>query len=389
MGFSVSVPTYMYQSPSGYIFRLRVPNDLRPLVGKSEFRYSLRSGLLHVAKHRARCIASYIHQLYVRIRNSMTEFSPEKIQQLIRDYIRETLKNDEICRSMARQVDGSTKTLEGKTLLEASDMQAPEAKSILTSVKRWLQSQDHSLVEPLVNRVLKDEGSSIKPDTQQYKNLSREFLKGFKCVLEVRIRRSEGDYTQVDEELVPLLAQKGSGDAVMVDNSPRQCESTRHKFSEVQKAYLAEATTAGNWTEKTKAENLAIFSFFIWVMGDKHISEIDKRSFAAFKSLIQRLPPNINKSKKYKGKSVKEILDMEPSKTMSVNSINKYIRRLSALFNFAVAHGYMASNPAESMQMKVKKRMDEEREAYTKEDLEKLFGSEEYRKGGHKHSYAF
>ncbi len=30
MGFIVSTPTYFYQSPSGYIFRIRVPNDTLP-----------------------------------------------------------------------------------------------------------------------------------------------------------------------------------------------------------------------------------------------------------------------------------------------------------------------------------------------------------------------
>jgi hypothetical protein len=51
MGFSVSAslarstqPSYMYQSPSGYIFRIKIPADLRHLVGKCEFRYSLRTG---------------------------------------------------------------------------------------------------------------------------------------------------------------------------------------------------------------------------------------------------------------------------------------------------------------------------------------------------------
>ncbi len=40
MGFIVSVPTYMYQSSSGYIFRIRVPADIRGVVGKCELRYS-------------------------------------------------------------------------------------------------------------------------------------------------------------------------------------------------------------------------------------------------------------------------------------------------------------------------------------------------------------
>jgi hypothetical protein len=64
MGFTVSRhPTYIYQTPSGYIFRLRIPCDLKRLIGKSEFRYSLHTGALRMARHRARYIASYIHQL--------------------------------------------------------------------------------------------------------------------------------------------------------------------------------------------------------------------------------------------------------------------------------------------------------------------------------------
>lgn len=52
MALSVFQPTYMYQCPSGYIFRLRVPDDLRTVVGKVEFRYSLRSGVLHANDNR-------------------------------------------------------------------------------------------------------------------------------------------------------------------------------------------------------------------------------------------------------------------------------------------------------------------------------------------------
>ncbi len=40
MGFSVSTatnPSYMYQTPSGYIFRLRIPKDLRALMATSKY----------------------------------------------------------------------------------------------------------------------------------------------------------------------------------------------------------------------------------------------------------------------------------------------------------------------------------------------------------------
>jgi len=93
MGFSVSTrqPSHVYQSPSGYIFRLRIPEDLKELVGKCEFRYSLRAGALRVAKQRARAIASYIQQLFVKVRNSMSEFTPEHIARLVKEHVREVL----------------------------------------------------------------------------------------------------------------------------------------------------------------------------------------------------------------------------------------------------------------------------------------------------------
>ena len=95
MGFSVSTkqPSSVYQCPSGYIFRLRIPKDLRELVGKCEFRYSLRAGALRVVKLRARAIASYIQQLFEKVRNSMSEYTPEHIAKLVKEHVHEVLGN--------------------------------------------------------------------------------------------------------------------------------------------------------------------------------------------------------------------------------------------------------------------------------------------------------
>ncbi len=62
----------------------------------------------------------------------MSEWTQELINEVVRDYIKETLANDEKCRAMPRHPAGQTSSLEGKTLLEASDMQADEARSMLT-----------------------------------------------------------------------------------------------------------------------------------------------------------------------------------------------------------------------------------------------------------------
>ena len=176
MGFFVSAPTYLYQSASGYIFRLRIPNDLRNIVGRVEFRYSLRTGALRIAKHRARSIASYIHLLFTRVRSSMSEFIQEKIQDLVKNYIKNTLANDEKCRAMSGPTATGSTTLEGMTLLESSDMKADEARSLLTSVNRWLQYQDHSLMKPVADKLIKAQGDAVDSESETYKSLSRELM---------------------------------------------------------------------------------------------------------------------------------------------------------------------------------------------------------------------
>ncbi len=381
MGFSVSNPTYMYQSPSGYIFRLCIPCDLRSLVGKTEFRYSLRSGVLRVAKHRARSIASYIQQLFMKVRSNMTEFTKEQINQMVLDYIEQTLADDEICRAQSLHTIGDLYTSGG------SGMGQKEAESLDAVVKMWLKNQDHEFLHPVANQLLKKYGQDIEPESASYKALSRELMVAFQSILNVRIRRSQGDYTQSDEELIPRLKQELKP---VADTPVLSKKFNGLTFTEVQEKYIAEVKIAEGWTQKTEDENRSIYALFVQAMGDLPVEQIDRTLMADYKSsVLMCIPPNMNKKKEYKGLTLKEIIATKPELNISVNTINKYIRRMSSMFNYAVSNGHMASNPAADMQIKNKKRADQEREAYAKEDLVKLFKSKEYTERTHSQPYGF
>lgn len=146
MGFSVSQASYLYQTPSGYIFRLRVPGDLRELVGRCEFRYSLRAGALRVARYRARLLASYVHQLFSRIRNSMTEFTPERITAMVKGYIQDTLGDDKACAGQTTMSTPGSIIVNGKSVLEASSMRGSNGVMILSPER----------VGPLVNVFIRE-----------------------------------------------------------------------------------------------------------------------------------------------------------------------------------------------------------------------------------------
>jgi len=121
MGFPVSASrSYLYQTPSGYIFRLTVPRDLRPLVGQGEFRYSLRAGALRLAKHWARCIASFIQEQFYKARAGMTEITPKKMTQMVKEHVQEVVGSEMESIGVAAEVAPGSIVIDGKTVLQPS-----------------------------------------------------------------------------------------------------------------------------------------------------------------------------------------------------------------------------------------------------------------------------
>jgi hypothetical protein len=112
----------------------------------------------------------------------MAEFTQEQITKLVQRYVLETLQNDEKCRAISGPTADGTMTLPGMTILESSDMKADEAESMLKSVNRWLKNQDHSLMKPVTEKLIKAEGAEVIPEGENYKTLVRELLKAFQGI---------------------------------------------------------------------------------------------------------------------------------------------------------------------------------------------------------------
>lgn len=391
MGFSVSAPTYLFHTPSGYIFRLRIPKDLKTIVGKTEFRYSLRSGFLREAKLKAQAIAYYINELFGKVRNNMTVFSKDMINGLVKSYIQQTLKKDEECK-----VKGKTYLEDNCWVVGGADMGVDEAKCALGITRTWLANNDHSYMECSAKKLLGDIEFDV--DSEEYMELLRELLKSYADVLKVRLKRAVGDYSETDSDMIPMLKDVSSDLNPSVDEligkmsdlmEAKKEESVKVEevrsvlFSEVCDRYVAEIMRADGWTEKTKSENEAIYALFVRLYGDMPVSQIDRKFISSFKDMLCLLPPNMNKSNLFKDMPIHDIIESEPEKTLSINTVNKYIRRFSSLFNYAVRNGEMVVNPASNMQIKTKKRPDEERPIYKTEDLVKVFGTPEYQQGKH------
>lgn len=163
----------------------------------------------------------------------------------------------------------------------------------------------------------------------------------------------------------------------------------------VSKPLEAGATTAGQaraewiseksrsaWVEKTRREHEVWSQHFLNLVGDRPIGSYAKADGRAFKQALQKLPANWNKHKGLVGLSFAEAakksgeLALPP---MSDRNLNKIIGFVGAFWNWA-AENYdeVSGNPFDSLKLKIKKSVRDERDPFSLDQLQAIFNSPIY-----------
>jgi hypothetical protein len=117
-------------------------------------------------------------------------------------------------------------------------------------------------------------------------------------------------------------------------------------------AYCEEKVREGSWTKKSEHENRAIFDLFIRIVGDGPIRAIDHQKARDYKSVLQKLPPNLNKRPLFKSKNIQEIIVYDPPKKMAVATINKNLSQVSALYEWGTRNGFCKENYFSRMRLR-------------------------------------
>jgi len=97
-------PTYLYFHPSSYIFRIRVPCDIIPFLGKMEIRRSVKTHTRIIAIQRGIRMFALIQSFFKELRRGsyMTELSKAEINLLLDEWFKQALEDDETERIVRR-----------------------------------------------------------------------------------------------------------------------------------------------------------------------------------------------------------------------------------------------------------------------------------------------
>jgi len=174
---------------------------------------------------------------------------------------------------------------------------------------------------------------------------------------------------------LPDLSGVGGEDGMeCVSGGVQDGKGPKVLLSEVVEAYIAEYQTTGKVGGPSQYELETKCRQFVKVVGDMDISSVTRTTVLDYLKVLKQLPKNMNKIRAYDGKTIEEVLEMQPQDVMGDTTLNNYLVRINSFFTWAVRVGYMTRNPADGVKHGKASliRADELRKAYTIEDLKRL-----------------
>jgi integrase len=227
----------------------------------------------------------------------------------------------------------------------------------------------HRSDEPYDNlkEVAGDAGFEVPaPDSAMAKELARGILRTDARLIEIEMRRTRGDYTDDMSFMQPLAAPPAFSGA-----GARRLSEVINLFSEENK---------GEWNHRTGIDNKAIFRDLIEILGDPPIGFLTKDALIEYSEKTKRLPPNRNKTPRFKDLSIAELLKLPDLPVSAPHTMNKRFVRVQQLFAWASMKGYIADGVCPKLTIrethKTKRKLL--RDIFDADDLKAIFLCDEF-----------
>ncbi|WP_321403844.1 site-specific integrase [Maridesulfovibrio sp.] len=365
-----------------YHYRKVIPAPLRPYLGKREIKKSLQTGNKLEARRKSLVLGEKVEKIiqYTRAIMAKSTLSDETKKKIITQYFQYLIEmNDKILDDDFNNYPLITETCE-------------------------IFSADPT---PLIN-LFRNHGEEMDLETAIESHNKRDFDR---LITDVKMSAEYNGHRLNDKDfngsfLNNLSVARIDAARFICDQREGKCPITPKKYlpkqqpqinepdspllQEVVDAYVEDRTKTGRWNEKSKQENIACYKTFIEFAGqDIRCADINYKLMTRYRDALLMLPPNINKSRKYRDKSIHEILSMQIDVTMSPSTVNKKLNRMSSLFKFAVKIQSMQINPAEKLELKIETKDSDLREVYTNQELQQLFDSPQYVNDNFTYPYMF
>jgi integrase len=362
--------SHVVKRAAHYYFRIAVPLPLTRLLGRREFKVSLRTSDAILAKMRGRVLSNALELIFRRLR-PMAEPSTEEILGRAKDYFR-------------RQI---SKSLELAFLLPTDpaidiDFEIAGAQQLATEMQIALSKQQFS--------------ASVQSDARELLNLSKPntasdaFQLACNAILRANIENAKQHAAQLagqyDRQSVdPWFAGICATDLPPIPGEPAKAVAKGPTFDFVAKQFFA-FKSKEDWAPKTAADVKRVMALASELIGpDKPMEALNIDDVKRVRDAVALLPPNYTKMTAKKGfTAIQAIEGNVAGPSLSVKTQDKYFTMFRQLLIWAENEGFLNKVPGANVKIGGLNKLvpGDQRDPYSKDQLSKIFQSPLY--AGHK-----
>lgn len=354
-----------------YEYRKRVPEDLRPFVGKREIVKSLGTKDIGEAKVRFTKVAAEIEERFANLRAGLTHLTEHDAAimagEIYRKKIAANFENPSKLSdsSWARNVDAfEFKDHPDNPTTKLIVMPGREALADLIIAKRN---------DPEINSYLGERGIRLYEESM---GLLRK--KVAKAAHRARMYLRDLSNDDADPTVDPYAnlypTGKGSAPASIPALTP-VTTSAAPLLSVAIAAWAKDKKTA--WVDSSAEMNRLWAERFMEMAGDKSLDQYAKKDAREFKSVLKRLPPHYTRHPSLKGLAFAEAADKAEElalSPMSDRNVNKILGFVRALWNWSEAHyDDVPRNPFNGLNIRLGESGRDDRLPFTETELQAIF----------------
>lgn len=377
--YSSGSSTHLFKQGHIFYFRMSIPEDLRKTLGQTEYRYSLRTGYLRIARMKANKLSAVVNSCFQQLRRGSEDMgiTDKQIQASVKAHLRRAIKETEENRfSTERPLTRKQLEQEEKTW-----------HSLESDYREALATGDYVLAHDFALSICEEYGLDCTPGSLEFRKLCREILKMNVQYSRWRLRTIWGDYPELDEDIEQLFnAEVSSEPETTLDDSPL--------LSECLDRYVDYKISSGSWTEFNSTKNMQpILRKLIEVIGDVTVGSITKEHIRDFRDLVMKLPKHHTVSPRFRDLTLREaVLKNRDEKLdiISTKTMNSYFVKIGGFIRWMNNEGYLRESELDKVlpALKIKnKNTGSARAKITPEDLRTLFNSKPYMKVTKAHQF--
>ena len=377
-----------------YQFRCIIPKDLEDRFSTREFRVSLRSSLYSQCKVVSTNLHNISQHLFREFRQGkMKDITLEDVKNILRIEVRKSLL-------YIHHYEYGTNVYDEDKLNESLSKIDNEEEKIKDGLKKNNYKDTIELIGNEIDKILITQNLEPNKNNIEYKGLVRRWIdlklirQNWKRDLLTNSGKTDEDFrNELDEKWkLGLFGEEYNKEGVVKkfeDYEEPITKEVKSKsgspsplFSKVYPKHLEEMKR-NRRRQDTIGETEGTYQELIELIGDKPVSDYTNVDGRDYRNTLSKLPKNRKRVKKYKNKSLKEILSMTipVGDRITIETQMKLTSRMTSLWNYLIDEypEYVDVNvfKKKSVTKSVRKRKDR-KESFTEDDLHIIFHHKNY-----------